>query len=463
MISMRKTLFVAFVSVLVAVAVACGSKGNGSGFDNGDGTDGGSSQFGDGSCGLNCSSSGDGGSGGCVGLQCKEVTCSGGGDTTITGQVFDPIGLNPLYDVAVYVPSELPLAAITSGVTCDRCGSTVLNPASTTLTDEDGKFTLTHVPVDKNVPVVIQIGKWRKTYNIDVTACQENPMPTPLTLPKNGSEGDMPQMAVAVNGYDALECLLYGMGVDESEFTNGASTTGHVHMYSSGQNKTLWASKDSLMPYDITLLDCEGGETPSNKSDAILQGMHDYAGLGGKIFATHYHYLWFKGTSTGISPTVHAPADFVGTASWNSSQSTGAGGSGSFDVNTSFPKGASFAQWLVNVGASTTSGKITLKDYSNTVKAVQGDTTKWISNGSNTEYMSFNTPVGVDEDQQCGKVVFTDLHVTSEAVSDLSECEFKSGNDRTQGLTPQQKALEFLFFDLSSCVTNDSNPPQPPR
>src|SRR5262249_2507192 len=146
--------------------------------------------------------------GGCVGLACKKVSCSGGATTTISGQVFDPAGKNPLYDVAVYVPSTMPLPALKEGVTCDHCGSTLLNPAASGLTDENGKFVLTDVPVDTSVPVVVQVGKWRKMYTIAVNACTDNPMPTPLTLPKNGSEGDMPQIAVAANILDSLECLL---------------------------------------------------------------------------------------------------------------------------------------------------------------------------------------------------------------------------------------------------------------
>jgi len=33
---------------------------------------------------------------------------------------------------------------------------------------------------------------------------------------------------------------------------------------------------------------------------------------------------------------------------------------------------------------------------------------------------------------------------------------------KTNGMTPQAKALEFIFFDLSSCVQNDDKTPEPP-
>jgi hypothetical protein len=285
-------------------------------------------------------------------------------------------------------------------------------------------------------------------------------MPAPLTLPKNGSEGDMPQIAVAVNALDSLECLLYGMGVDQAEFVKGAGGSGHVHMFDADQNSTLWASEATLKPYDIVLLDCEGSETPLDKSAAMLQGMHDYAGEGGRIFATHYHYLWFKGTSPGVFPAISAPSDFVSTAAWKPGVASIAGGSQSFTVDQSFPKGASFAKWLVDVGASSTTGAITLNDFSDSVDTINAPpSTRWIYDTSNVEYMSFNTPTTASDDKQCGRVVFSDLHVSGIGVSSLSDCHFDSGGD----LTAQQKALEFLFFDLSSCVESDSVPPTPPK
>ncbi len=444
-------------SLLVAVVASagCSSHGSGSGFSDGAQDDGGS---GEGSVGPGLGGP-NGGDAGCVGLACKKVSCAGGGTTTISGQVFDPAGKNPLYDVAVYVPSTLPLPALQEGVTCDRCGSTLLNPAASVLTDENGKFVLTDVPVDANVPVVVQVGKWRRTYTIAVNACTDNAMPAPLTLPKNGSEGDMPQIAVAANILDSLECLLVGMGVDASEFVHGAGGSGHVHMFPAAENQALWASEATLKPYDMVLLDCEGGESPGDKSAAMLQGMHDYAGEGGRIFATHYHYLWFKGTSPGTSPPITGLPDFVATANWKPGVASWATGNSSFTVDQSFPKGVSFAKWLVNVGASTTPGSIELADYADSVSSVKTPpSTRWIYNGSNVEYMSFNTPTTAADADQCGRVVFSDLHVSGLGVSSISDCHFDSG-----GLTPQQKALEFLLLDLSACVQSDSVPPSAPR
>jgi hypothetical protein len=454
-----RALFLAAGSMLaVALMIAACSSTGGSAFGNGAA---GTAGDGGGSLGA-LGGNGDGGNGACQGLGCKKVSCKGGATTTISGQVFDPAGKNPLYDVAVFVPSTMPLPALSTGVSCDRCGATVTNPAASAITDENGKFTLTDAPVDANVPVVIQVGKWRKTYTLaTVNSCVDNPMPTPLTLPKNGSEGDIPEMAVAVAHADALECLLVGMGLDASEFSTGPSGAGHVHMFPSATNQDLWASEATLSPYDIVLLDCEGDEVASNKTNANLQGMHDYAGAGGRIFATHYHYIWFKGSSLGVVNSVSAPADFVSTANWKPTAASGASGSGTYSVDQSFPKGVSFAKWLVNVGASSTLGSIPLDKIADSVVSVNNPpSTQWISGSGHVQYMSFNTPTTVSADQQCGRAVFSDLHVSGSGASSFpSDCSF----DKSGDLTPQQKALEFLFFDLSSCVESNGVAPTPPR
>ena len=85
--------------------------------------------------------------------------------------------------------------------------------------------------------------------------------------------------------------------------------------------------------------------------------------------------------------------------------------------------------------------------------------------------MTFNTPVEAAADAQCGRVVHTDIHVKA---APAAPGESKDKSDPGTGGTPfptgctsvtlsaQEKALEFLFFDLSACVQPDTDRPVPP-
>jgi hypothetical protein len=62
----------------------------------------------------------------------------------------------------------------------------------------------------------------------------------------------------------------------------------------------------------------------------------------------------------------------------------------------------------------------------------------------------FTTPQTVPEDQRCGKVVFSDMHVSADSTSKPGTA-YPNGCS-TADLTPQEKALSFMFFDIASCV-----------
>jgi hypothetical protein len=81
------------------------------------------------------------------------------------------------------------------------------------------------------------------------------------------------------------------------------------------------------------------------------------------------------------------------------------------------------------------------------------------------QYLSANTPLGVDAADQCGRVVLSDIHVSgggddAEDTSD-SDIEYPNGCTSTS-LSPQEKVLAFMLFDISGCVVPDTQPPAPP-
>jgi hypothetical protein len=141
-------------------------------------------------------------------------------------------------------------------------------------------------------------------------------------------------------------------------------------------------------------------------------------------------------------------------------------------INETFPKGAALAKWLVNVGASTVQGQMTVNFPRDNLQAVNPAVAReWITVDSPeypqspkaVQYMSFNTPIGVPEEQVCGRAVYTDLHVS--AIDDDSTAQslpYPTGCEE-RDLSAQEKAVAFMLFDLSACVQNDEKPPQVPK
>ncbi|MBL8717174.1 MAG: hypothetical protein JNL79_14405 [Myxococcales bacterium] len=74
--------------------------------------------------------------------------------------------------------------------------------------------------------------------------------------------------------------------------------------------------------------------------------------------------------------------------------------------------------------------------------------------------MTFNVPVGAAPAAQCGRVVFADFHVSASALSGASST-FPDGC-LAGDLSAQEKALEFMLFDLTACLTPDYVPPATP-
>lgn len=389
----------------------------------------------------------------------------------MSGTVYDPSGNLPLYNVMVYVPNG-PLDPIVEGANCNTCDVTVSgDPVVTAITDEAGKFVLEDVPVGEQIPLVIQVGKWRRQVTLPaVAACTDNPiLDGNLTrLPANQSEGDMPRIAVSTGAQDALECLLRKIGISDSEFTtpDGGGRVnlffgrGGANRYEAGENfpvatDSLWDSLENLQRYDVVLLNCEGGEYANDKPAASRQALFEYLNGGGRAFLSHWHKSWLE---RGPDPL----PDVLTFNNTDNDQNITA------TIDTSFPKGQALAQWLVNVQGSTTLGQVELLDAQNTAGSENPEyATRWIydpmdqfTGETSVKYVTANAPIGVPAEQQCGRVVYSDIHVSSGDTSN-TQTPFPTGCT-SQGLSPQERVLIFMLFDLSACIIPDDVVPQPP-
>ena len=479
----------------------------------------------------------------CGNLCLNQVNCDGGAMTSISGTVYDPAGYNPLYNVIVSIPNSA-LDPITTGATCASCDAQVSGqPIATALTDASGHFVLNNVPWGVDFPLVMQLGKWRRQVTISASMvtnqCADNPIPdtwtstTPATLlrlPTNIHDGDnnglytsIPKIAIAAGNAQSpdktaterLQCLLRRIGVDASEFTLPGGT-GSVSLYNQSESSdtcntisgitgtfpdattSLWDKQADLNQYDVILLNCGGAEVdPTTTSGrafipnpAAVNLMQAYVNAGGRVFAEHFHWAWIR-SFTGY-PSVFGPV-----ATWYNDPNepnpgTGQIGTVSRDtlIDQSFPKGVAFASWLLNVGATTTPGHLTLSSsvkYT-AIDQINPPSQRWIfepvptdagvpppdasvtgASAQYTHYFSFNTPIGAAEAAQCGKFVYTALHVSDSASTGFPGDPATSAGNVFPGccavrteLSAQEKALEFMIFDLSGCVTPISLPAPPP-
>jgi hypothetical protein len=431
-----------------------------------------------------------------------DPNCPNGGNTTVSGIVYDPALQNPLYNITVFIPNQLSdLPNLNSGASCAACADYYpANIVAAAGTDVNGHFTITRaangpaIPVGKNIPIVVQTGKWRMAFTLgEVTACQDNVAPDKtLRLPAKASEGNLPDIAISTGGADSLECLPLRIGIDSSEYVAGGGGPGHLHIFQGAGGATmtggtprssasLWDSQADLMKNDVVLLSCEGAET-TGVTMASRTDLEDYANSGGRVFASHFHYSWFNQPpfstenlatwtpgANALDDTKFFPGAVVTTLN------SAAGGT--------FPEGVALGQWLGVVNALDANGLLDIwySRHNADVSTMNTPSQPWIvldksssMDPGATQYFSWDTPVGTAGAEKCGRVVYSDLHVSGGPGK--SEMNVPADYPMARGmqggtvpgqcamhpLTPQEKALEFMLFDLSSCLIPVGSPPTPP-
>ena len=427
---------------------------------------------------------------GCTGICAQIPTCSGDGGagttTTLSGKVYDPAGNLPLYHVLVYIPnnpSDPGLQPFPAGITCDVCGAEAAgDPLVTTYTGTDGTFTLTGVPVGTSIPLVIQIGRWRRQFTFPISnSCAPNSIPDQtLLMPSTHMQGDMPRVAVLTGSFDPVECMLLKIGINQSEFTVPGGP-GYIQFYTANDPSapagaqegagavigTTTPTQDALFAtsggpggtpeinnYDMTILECEG--YPETQSGTEQQALAAYAGAGGRVFSSDYTYTW-----------MYQNPLLMGAAAWDVNQDgNGSAEVGIIDQPPANPTGSAFQTWLTPVFASAQNDYVLLNPVFHNTSAIVSPTQPWLHSqeegGAVTTpiHFTFNTPIGAPSANQCGRITFSDWHAQGNNLrsagttfpSACPTCQVGGQTSYECPLTPQEAILEFMLFDLSACV-----------
>ncbi len=439
---------------------------------------------------------------GCTGIQCNVTNCSSKGmqPTTLTGTVFAPNGTLPLFGIDVYVPNADP-GPFTPVVQCGSCTNGLPgNPIVQTQTDEAGKFTLTGLPDGDNIPVVISTGKWRRQIKIPkVASCSTQAIPVAdTTFPKshddmtpNTTSVDLPRIAISTGSADSLECLVRRLGIADKEITTdkeagkihlfadldsggGVGTTAFESTFAGGarafsNSKALWGTTATdagkLSSYDIVILSCEGAQHAETKTQAAMDRLKAYADLGGRVFLSHWHNIWIEGSTTTQNGT--KPMVWPGLATWSNANDTLPDPTNDNIDEQHNPKGPSFATWMLNVGGSTPGMRDLIAIQKDTGKSTaisvdNNSVEQWVylqkdATARVTQNFQFSTPNEKPLEDRCGKVVFSDMHVSGgplgmDPKDNKTIFPYPKSCGGVTDLSPQEKALAFMFFDISSCV-----------
>ena len=424
----------------------------------------------------------------CSGLTCLQVNCGELSQTTLNGTVYAPNGTLPLYNAVVYILNAK-VTAFTDGLSCDRCNGQVSgSPLVLATTGPDGRFSLVNVPAGDNIPLVVQLGKWRRQVSIPhVPQCTTTKLDAKYTsLPSNHKEGDIPRMAIATGSADPMECLLLKIGLDPNEIKEPGNKT-RVEFYKAANSpgtsisgntpsaadpsKGLYASLKRLVNYDIVMLPCEGSEYDQSVG---RKNLVDFVNMGGRVFATHYSYDWLTYDASPFNK-IAKPTDANGLWPKRQTDFPSDAVTTTAKLVTNFPKGMAFAKWLKFAGATSAPGFLDILAIRHDINGVAPALAQaWATDSftgtdpmgnptttPGTPQLTFNTPVDPGHDdagvaEYCGRIVYSDFHV---AQSEANQFNPFPGACMLGPMSDQEKALAFMLFDLSSCVQSDQAPP----
>ncbi len=441
-----------------------------------------------------------------------------GSKVTFTGRVMDPAGRNPIFDAKVYVPvgNAKPWNP-NRRAACDRCDELYPKRVAEVDTKINGRFALKDVPNDIDYDLVVQIGRWRKI--IPRRSCNTRVDLGDIPLPKNRRQGDLPKIAIVGGSADEMECLLLNIGISATSIASGVAYNGNnsanefyprakvmdqskftmvapemspyvlpgneprVQAYvlsgnrlivkgpvrpgvrqtpSDARNQAayLWGNPTELGQFDIVINSCEGSNDYP-RDPQWLELMKNYVNGGGRLVTSHFGSKWFTDRS--------APDSLGHVVRWNpKADRSSREPTKSESVHILDNANARhFNSWLTHIGAIE-DNSLSLTQLRRNILSVEAPFgIPWAVTADDKRPIIFSadTPINAPADKQCGRVIYSDFHVSAadKRISHLTHFPTLCSNGKVSTaeggkLSPQEAALEYLLFHSMKCIKQEVAP-----
>jgi hypothetical protein len=376
-----------------------------------------------------------------------------GQETTLSGKVFAPNGQDPVPGATVFIPASEP-EIFPPAVRCEVCGH--LGTESNLWFDTstfDGSFTLTGV-CPGTWPLVFQNGRFRRLVRVTVPASSTLQIPPDQSrLPRRDKEFEqadaIPRIAVATGDYDKMECVL---GLLDGQFDLYEGAFLRKSPKTLPAFSTLVKDLDKMKSYNVIFINCTNNTFENLLQDAqVRKNLSDYVTAGGRLYVTDWSYDWIERTESFSGFIDFEPGSSDSTPETLNAAALGANG---LKIQAKIMD-SQMAKWLGLFPGAISNGLSPIEHFlvDWVIMFKLGPETKeWVKGQVKSQdgAISGERPLTVTFNfQNCGKILFTSYH-TEGRENELLPDAFPAYCGAS--FSPQDRILEYLIFDIASCI-----------
>lgn len=260
-------------------------------------------------------------------------------------------------------------------------------------------------------------------------------------------------------GCDSAECTSC-----QADALDACESAGQVTLRTDMNPARLHENGGRIGEYDMVVSDCRGntGGTPAAESSGSAN-VRRYVNRGGRFFASHYAHNWIQSGSASYDPESPLDTGLNPAVTWADHDAGIEDGTGVISENpprsSASPRIQTFIDWMVREDAVTSADDLTfnipeprsrattLGPYTEEFVHCDGGVCDRTSR-RRPQQVAFYTPYAAPEEAAaCGRVVYSGFHVSVTGSGNWNFPEHCNGD-----LSPTEKTLLFMLFDLGACI-----------